>query len=211
MRSPMYYAPMVYEFFTQRMHSPDRYDHIIRIVGGKSVLELGCGTGILQEKLGPKTQYMGIDLNHEFVEHGKRNGRNVRVMDINHYEPKAGDGWEVVVLIDVLHHLPHYEKLLGKLIGSGKEVIVCEPFHSLPSFLRPLLFIVDSDGINDIRQVKWHDRDSLLEFTKSRGAGEVVVLNDSLIAVFNKKNGNGKKTKKPEQLAALRQARRTKN
>jgi len=189
MRSPMYYSPAVYEFFIQRMHSSERYEHISRLVGERTVLELGCGTGILQDKLERTKSYMGIDLNEKFVEHGRRNGRNVRLMDINSYDPKEEDGWEVVVLIDVLHHLPYYEKLLGRLLRSGKEVVVCEPFHSLPGFLTPFLFIVDSDGINDIRKVRWHKKESLLEFVREMGAHEVVLLNDSVIAVFNKKNG----------------------
>jgi SAM-dependent methyltransferase len=185
----MYYFPGVYERLIKLLHSPERYSHIRGLVGKRSVLELGCGTGFLQENLEPGCRYSGMDLNRRFVDYGRKRGRNLRLGDIREYEPREEDGWDVLVLIDVLHHLPDNRDVLEKLVRSGKEVIMCEPFHTLPPLLTSMLFVVDSDGINDIRKVDWHDRESLLLFAESMGSVKTVLLNDSVIAVFNGSNG----------------------
>ena len=185
LRSPVYYSPRLYELVIRLMHSRDRYKKIAQLVGARKVLELGCGTGGMAEHF--NGNYLGIDLNERFVNYGKRKGRNVQIADIHDFNKFD---CEVLLVCDLLHHLPHHGNFLASLIDSGKEVIVSEPFKQFPNILDPVFAALDSDGINDLGKVKWFGQDMLVQEFKSKKADEIIEMKNNVVAVFNKKGSS---------------------
>jgi len=178
----LYYSPKLYELVIPMLHPRGRYAKIAELVGERKVLELGCGTGGMADHF--NGNYTGIDLNEDFVNYGKRRGRNLAVADIGDFDKFD---CEVLLVCDLLHHLPHHGKFLERLIGSGKEVIVSEPFRRFPSFLDPVVAALDSDGINDQGKVRWFEHGTLLQEFSSKRADEIIGLDSSVIAIFNRK------------------------
>lgn len=175
-RSPLYEHPLIFEHVMGYL-SRKRYRQIAELVGEKTVLELGCGTGKLGDFL--DGDYIGIDLNSKFIEHGRKKGRDVRLGDIQ----KTGDiDQDVIVLMDVLHHLPNHREFFEGVLERGKTVIVSEPFDS-NGLLLPIATIIDWDGINNSNH-KWFSRQELQEFFKSKGTDNIIDDGQHITAVF---------------------------
>ncbi|VVB65369.1 Trans-aconitate 2-methyltransferase [Candidatus Gugararchaeum adminiculabundum] len=180
--SPVYHSPRLYELTIRLMHSKDRYAKLAGLAGTRKVLELGCGTGQMSKYF--NGNYLGIDLNKRFVNYGRRRGRNLQVADIHDFNKFD---CEVILVCDLLHHLPHHKEFLRALITSGKEIIVSEPFKQFPSILDPLFAALDGDGINDLGKVKWFGKDMLMQEFREKNADEIIEMKNNIIAVFNKK------------------------
>ena len=180
LKSPLYYSPRLFEFIIGMLHSQERYERIGKLAGKQSVLELGCGTGVLADHV--KGNYLGIDLNRKFVEYGKRKGRNLKLGDIQKIKSVKQD---VIVLVDILHHLPNYDEFLENMVKTGKKVVVCEPFDT-NAVLTPITSLLDRDGVNNSRH-KWFFKKGLKQFFKSKGARTLVENGQSITAVFKKK------------------------
>ena len=77
-------------------------------INPKTVLEVGCGTGILIDRLAGRfkgAEFLGIDINKEFIQFAKKNygGKRKKFMmgDIQ----SVGKKFDAIVTVDVLHHL----------------------------------------------------------------------------------------------------------
>ena len=180
LKSPLYYSPRLFEFIIGMMHPRSRYEKIAELAGKESILELGCGTGLLNDYV--EGEYLGVDLNKRFIEYAKKRGRNVKLKDIQEIGSMTQS---VIVLVDILHHLPNHKKFLEKMLKSGKKVIVCEPFDS-HSLLTPIASILDWDGVNNSSHA-WFDKKGLKQFYKSKGATEIIENGGSITAVFKRK------------------------
>jgi 2-polyprenyl-3-methyl-5-hydroxy-6-metoxy-1,4-benzoquinol methylase len=112
------------------MMIPERLDFIREEVGSqKDVIELGCRYGDLLSHLLTGNHVMGIDVDRHAVELCRRRfGIPAQVANLNERLPLADQSFDVVVLSEVLEHLPYPELTLGeaarilrpngKLIGS---------------------------------------------------------------------------------------------
>ncbi|MCP5046203.1 MAG: class I SAM-dependent methyltransferase [bacterium] len=154
----------------------------------KTVFEAACGYGRMQKFLHPCCTYSGIDLNESFISYGQKKNRDVKVgnvLDENAY-PKA----DVVLLCDILHHLPLKDmyKLVSIAAKSALEkVVIVEPvFVTIGSknniFSRmasKIMKVFDSDGFNDIeRWLSREEYDQLFDsFKEKNNLKEMTILN----------------------------------
>ncbi len=101
-----------------------------------SILDIGCGTGILYEVLKEEEMdftYVGIDLSESMIEVGRKRypGIDLRVMDSEKLE-FPDKTFDVVFMRSVLHHLPHPVEALKEMERVSKEIIiVSEPLRNI--------------------------------------------------------------------------------
>jgi 2-polyprenyl-3-methyl-5-hydroxy-6-metoxy-1,4-benzoquinol methylase len=147
------------------------------------VLDLGCGTGLLADYLKAK-RYLGMDVNKDFVRFAKSKGHDVVNSDIFEFEKYPGSV-DVVVLVDMLHHITPQEEVLMKRLAEMdlKKIIVSE---SIPTIQRGSFFyrvarfiyrVFDDDGHNEMKT-------RLERFQVSR-AGIEDMLRDSIKRRFD--------------------------
>jgi SAM-dependent methyltransferase len=195
--SIMYRSPRIYNAFVKLVHGDSleqRFLIISEEIGeSKNVLDLGCGTALLNSYLETGSEYEGWDLNDKFVSYCQKMHLNVHkknVFDVGERKHQ----WDVIVMCDLLHHVvPNHEKLLTMAIESARKVIVSEPARSFkpPPFLKPIDYVIstliaDNDGINAYRDLKTWDFDNgKLEALFQRfGSRKVWQVGRDLVAVF---------------------------
>jgi len=91
---------------------------------GGSVLDVGCGEGVLQEKLGPRTycRYVGIDISSEAIgqaSHKEDEKTSFVCADVNNYVPT--ESFDAIVLNEILYYLDDPLKVLKRYEGYLKE------------------------------------------------------------------------------------------
>ena len=162
-----------------------RYRYIASL-SRKSVLDVGCGTGVLSDYLSQDDEYLGIDLNDSFLRHAKKMGRNVMRQDALTFDRFSE--FDVCVIMDLLHHInPRHEEFLERVLKDiKKRVIICEPFE-MPGrhpITRSIVRIMDDDGTN--KPDDWMDKKTLKEFYNSYDPISVREMGHAMIAVFDK-------------------------
>jgi SAM-dependent methyltransferase len=110
-----------------------------------SVLDVGCGTGFLLERLAERGyRGVGVDLSPESVAHARRRLEDVGAADMSAvvgsaYEPPEGP-FDLICLTDVLEHLEEPRACLAALaarLAPGGLVVVSTPNRrSLPGARR---------------------------------------------------------------------------
>ena len=87
---------------------------ISRDLSGKRVLEVGCGSGgILVPFTEIGAEVVGIDFDDTYMEAGRKRGLNL--IDQSIYEFQAENKFDLIILKDVLEHLPDLNLVLQKL------------------------------------------------------------------------------------------------
>lgn len=135
------------------------FDRFVQARAGQRVLDLGCGTGVALHYL-PAVDYVGVDINAEYIEAARAAFPAARFV-CGSFEA-AGQlegGFDRVVAIGVLHHLPDREVLelarmaRGLLAAGGALVTIDGYFHAgQPWFARMMLerdrgeFVRDREG-----------------------------------------------------------------
>lgn len=132
MLSPLYRFPRYYLWGLQWLHGQNYHRRYRTMAGlvrrGETVLEPGCGPAALAGYLPNHVAYRGFDANPRFIAYALKKGRRVRVgniLDQKNYRPA-----DVVVVCDVLHHLPALQKQqFIKLCFSHTRrlLVICEP------------------------------------------------------------------------------------
>ncbi len=188
MKSPLYWSGSVYHAGIWLMHGQSldrRYRYIASHVGD-SVVDVGCGTGVLADYIPGEKKYLGIDLNERFLKYAQKKGRNVIRQDALTFD--RYNEYDACVIMDLLHHInPRHKEFLEKVMRDVRErVIICEPFE-VPDrnpITKSLINIIDSDGTNAPEQ--WMDKETLLEFYNSFGPKNVAEIGQAMIAVYDK-------------------------
>lgn len=107
---------------------------IISLITGRSILDIGCGYGLLIEQLKrrhPSKEVTGIDLDDESIKIARDNyGLDVRRMSA--YDMDFPDGsFDTVVLRETIHHFDSDEKLETAVREiyrvASKELIIFDP------------------------------------------------------------------------------------
>ena len=112
-----------------------------REIEGSSVIDLGCGDGILLEQLKKKGMTcVGLDLSEKAVSIAKERGLDCRVQDLTEPVPLPDKSFENVIILDVLEHLYRPVDLLreGARLSSKYVYISTPNFVSLPARLQVL-------------------------------------------------------------------------
>ncbi len=86
---------------------------------GKRVLDVGCGGGILTEKIAQQDAVtVGIDASADMItiaqSHAKKSNLNLHYIntDIEHMPQFTTTGFDVIVCMELLEHVPDYESVI---------------------------------------------------------------------------------------------------
>lgn len=91
---------------------------VVRPSAGDRVLDIGCGTGAILQRLGD-VDYTGMDMNERYIAHARRNyGDAGRFLCANVYEFdfSSEQKFDLVLMLGLLHHLndPGASRLLAQ-------------------------------------------------------------------------------------------------
>lgn len=87
-----------------------------RVGAGQEVLEVGCGTGLILERIARFARAAtGIDVSPGMVEHARRRGLNVRVGDATAL-PFPDASFDVACSFKVLAHVPDFDRALREML-----------------------------------------------------------------------------------------------
>lgn len=100
-----------YHAFIDRLES----DLILPLSPGKDVLEVGCGTGLILQRVEPVARRaVGIDLSDGMLEHARRRGLEVYKSDVCSL-PFDDEAFDVVYSFKVLAHVEDIDTALGEM------------------------------------------------------------------------------------------------
>ena len=112
---------------------------------GSSVLELCCGPGTLYKRRlrGHVRDYVGIDVNPEFVAMLRRQGIDARELDLAATNGPLPEADVVIMQASLYHFLPHAERIIDRMLAAARErVIVSEPVRNLASSDVPMVRLI---------------------------------------------------------------------
>jgi 2-polyprenyl-3-methyl-5-hydroxy-6-metoxy-1,4-benzoquinol methylase len=110
-----------------------RGDAILRVLSSLAlrqprIIDLGCGTGWLTERLAAYGPVTGVDLSDEAVAEARRRAPHVEYIAANFFDMPLPDGqFDVVISQDVLAHVAEqrgYVALAARLLKPGGHMII---------------------------------------------------------------------------------------
>lgn len=183
MKSFLYWSGSLYIKLLKLIHKENldkRYKYMASKTTGK-VLEVACGPGYFGNYV---KNYMGFDINKNFIKHGKKKGFNLWLGDAK--KKSSYKKCDTLILCDAMHHFnPKFHKLILKLClaNTKKRIIICEPFKDyyvkkMPGKLGELWYnFIDGDGNNE----------SKLEYTHNKKDLTIAINNGFGIIKYKKK------------------------
>lgn len=131
---------------------------VLDLVREGSVLDVGCGDGLLLEQMKQKGLIVGgIDISSRAVSICKERGFDCKQGDIMETLPFEDNSYDSVILIDVLEHLFQPGEVLQEAYRVSKEhVVISVPnFVSLPARLQVLFGNVPENNTPRDGHVYW--------------------------------------------------------
>lgn len=112
-------------------------DIISKLKNVESILDLGCGDGIVGKEISKKTRYRGIDLSNSFIYKQDSNDSRIIYTGLDNIKSTlAAEGnFELITILDVLEHTRGFSDLFELALPHSKRFVLV----SLPNEL----FIAD--------------------------------------------------------------------
>lgn len=88
-----------------------------------TVLDMGCGTGTVALSMAPYAKsVLGVDIDDHLLDLARKEAdrtgiENVSFINLSAYDFRSSDSFDVVILSDVLEHVPDQEALLKQCLG----------------------------------------------------------------------------------------------
>jgi len=120
-------TPLLTDYLRRR-----RNELVSRYIRG-NVLDIGCGLGTIIPFLDPGQRYVGIEISQEFVAYlsGRFPQRRFYNCNVDEEPLELDDeGFDTVLLVAVIEHLAHPEKLLAeiqKYLLPGGSLVITTP------------------------------------------------------------------------------------
>ena len=110
-----------------------RFDVVCKLIKGNNVVELCFGDTLIAEYCKKNNiEWMGMDINKNFVEHAKGKGFNVELQDLNLLSTfPAADTY--IITGSLYHFHAELEKFLNKILAYTSTLIISEPVNNLSS------------------------------------------------------------------------------
>jgi len=136
--------PWIYNFFQEAIGANQhRRKHFVTFFGqlkDASVLDIGCGTGVLLESLSSSVRYFGIDFEEGYLNYARKKygAKGVfQAVDLTKSEIQTSwiNSFDAINLHSVLHHLDDetVQRVLSHVhqyLKTGGYVVTCDPvFH----------------------------------------------------------------------------------
>lgn len=143
-----------------RQKAQFRHRAALSLVAGGTVLDVGCGDGLLMRMLRGKgiQDVSGVDISDVAAAQCRADGFSVAVADIaSEPLPFADGSFSCVVILDVLEHVYDPETLLRECarVASTSVIIGAPNFSSLPSRLQVLAGRVPENNAPHKGHVYW--------------------------------------------------------
>jgi methionine biosynthesis protein MetW len=140
----------------------------------ESVLDLGCGSGYLLEKLLEKNtdlKISGLDISPVAIEKARAKGFDCKLFDITDTLPFENNAFDSVLLIDVLEHMFEPIEVLKEAVRVTKKyVYISVPnFVSLPARFQVMLGKVPENNTLRKGHTYWITRNVLHRLIKDCG------------------------------------------
>lgn len=118
-----------------------------------SILDIGCGDGIVSKHLPENIQYLGLDINEACIYEQKHDNPLIRYVQPNAIQSLMGDAgpWEMILLFDVLEHTRGFINLFEAAMQSSSKYVAV----SLPNEL----FILDRLRMMKGKELNAHSLD----------------------------------------------------
>lgn len=97
------------------------FHKILPDLDGKSILDVGCGTGLMLEHYAAKNNVMGLDSNTKSLAAAKRRGISVKQHDLEKKLPFPDNSFDLVICKDVLEFIFNAEQLLNEMVRVTKK------------------------------------------------------------------------------------------
>ena len=150
-----------------------RHYAAVSLIKNGSVLDVGCGDGLLLRMLRERgVKGKGLDVSETAVELCRADGLDVSSGDFTQETlPFKDDAMDYVVALDVLEHLYHPEILLKEMARVARiAVIIGVPnFSSLPARLQVLMGHVPENNHPHKGHVYWFNFNILEQLCRSVG------------------------------------------
>ncbi|HET9208891.1 MAG TPA: methyltransferase domain-containing protein, partial [Thermoanaerobaculia bacterium] len=96
---------------------------------GLDVLEVGCGTGMIYQRLVPRLianeRYTGVDVSEEMLAIGRRKFPRARLLAGDGYALRFADrSFDTVLCFEVLGHLPEIGTLLREMVRVARKTVI---------------------------------------------------------------------------------------
>ena len=166
------------EEYELKPHEDSSHGRISKMLASRpplKILDLGCSSGLLAERLRAMGHHVvGVDM-HELDGVGERTSAFFRA-DLNQGIPtEAGTDFDLVLAADVLEHLADPAKLLEEIrqvLAPSGTVILCVPniAHWYPRLRSTLgMFDYDQRGILDSTHLRFFTRRSIRKLVERNG------------------------------------------
>jgi 2-polyprenyl-3-methyl-5-hydroxy-6-metoxy-1,4-benzoquinol methylase len=98
-----------------------------------SILDIGCGDGVVNEYLSEDTNYFGLDITDACIYEQKHANQKVRYVEASNIPGivRSEGAWDTILLLDVIEHTRDFTGLFKEALRSANKYVVV----SLPNEL----------------------------------------------------------------------------
>lgn len=148
------------------------HESALEMIGGGSVLDLGCGDGTLLDSLKLRGNNVeGLDISQEAAKKCEAKGHKAELFDFSDGNlPYADNSFDYVVMLDVLEHLYDPDTLLAEAKRVSRQFVVLSVpnFSSLPARLQVVLGHVPENNRRGKGHVFWFNWNVLTKMLRAK-------------------------------------------